>query len=849
MGDLAQALERIRVDVLVRRPAVPVALAFIPGIAVHELLWHRPLLWLAACAVTFLSAMAIAFWRRSLWRPLFFAPPIFFCGVVSAQFFHFSYPPEHVGSLATFAPTPTELELHVDTPPRIADSGAPFHPIPPRQLASATVTAVNMAGGWQPACGQLNLYIDQPHPRLAQGQKLRVTGLLERPLPALNPGQFDYAQHEAQQRVLASLIVKKSSDIEILTDASPSLLDRYRSAVADALANGFPPERHLDQATLAMLVLGQNSPDARSVRDDFTRTGTAYELAVSGLHVALVGMLILFFSRLFCLNPRLRTALTMLIVVLYAFAARPAPPVLRASFLCAAFASACLLKRRPDKLQLLALAAIADLVFRPLDLFTAGFQLSFINVLAFILFWPTIMAISHGSSYTDMRIALAFSHPSPARRIWMTIRHWLVASLAFNLIACLASAPLIAYHFGQVNPYTILFGPAMLPLVAASLFSGILKILLTLLLPGFATAWAAFAAMPTEWMRHTVALLVKIPGASFPTPPISASFVFGYYAVLSLPLLSNLFGRLARRLTLRPAMACLLVFLPLLVGATSHRPQREDFTLTLLSIGAGQTAVIDLPSGQVVLVDDGSATLVDPVQSCLNPFLRQEYCRGIAAIFLSHPDFDHVSGTLETEKNWHADTVYVNSAFIGESEKMPHARYLLEQLAGDHCPVHPLKRGDTLNLDDSTKLEVLWPPEGRSFATTNEAGLVLKITCCGRSILFPSDIQQFTEHDLLASAADLKSDVLIAPHHGSAEITTFAFIHAVDPICILSSNDRLLSNKQKAFDAIARAADKPLYRTSRCGAVSVHITPSGQIHVETFLPPEQWLPDAEKWKH
>ena len=80
----------------------------------------------------------------------------------------------------------------------------------------------------------------------------------------------------------------------------------------------------------------------------------------------------------------------------------------------------------------------------------------------------------------------------------------------------------------------------------------------------------------------------------------------------------------------------------------------------------------------------------------------------------------------------------------------------------------------------------------------------------------------------------LKSDVLIAPHHGSSEVTTPAFIRAVDPRIVLSSNDRTLTGKQRRFDPMV--AGRTLYRTHLCGAITLRIRANGDMKVETFLP-------------
>src|SRR6185503_1629380 len=115
-----------------------------------------------------------------------------------------------------------------------------------------------------------------------------------------------------------------------------------------------------------------------------------------------------------------------------------------------------------------------------------------------------------------------------------------------------------------------------------------------------------------------------------------------------------------------------------------------------------------------------------------------------------------------------------------------------------HTP-HLVTAGDREDLGGGATAEVIWPPAQCSFKP-NDAAIVLRLSFAGRTILFPADIQGAAESELLKHAENLHADVLIAPHHGSSELTTAAFVRAVDPKIIVSSDDRRLTSKQRAFE-------------------------------------------------
>src|SRR5205823_700395 len=128
-------------------------------------------------------------------------------------------------------------------------------------------------------------------------------------------------------------------------------------------------------------------------------------------------------------------------------------------------------------------------------------------------------------------------------------------------------------------------------------------------------------------------------------------------------------------------------------------------------------------------------------------------------------------------------------------------------------PPRVVRPGERIPLGRGAEIEILWPPATGSPLSSNDSAVVGRIHFGGRSILFTGDIQEVAEKELTKNPDLLKSDVLIAPHHGSSESTTPAFIRAVDAKIVLSSNDRTLTGKQRRFEPMV--ANRALYRTHK----------------------------------
>lgn len=830
---------RAFLQAMARRPVVPVALAFIGGILVERQLPVRPGWWITAGLLA--AAIAVVTRRVRALPSTLLLIAVACAGLTAAQWERYEFGWSDIAQFTTDGPRLAQLELRIISPPRLLADAGLARPLPPKQVAKGRVLRVRTVRGWESAEGDVNLTVDQPHPELAIGQVVVATGMLQRPMSPTNPGQTDWAEFYRQERVLALLNVPHADAVQIVRRDSAGPLEYARAKVRSLLADGFTADRKANHALLEALTLGDRDATVRDAQDDFARSGTAHLLAVSGLHVVLVGALALgLLGRVLGLHPRTATFGAVVVVLLYAAVVVPGTPALRATVLCLAYGVNRLARRRPDGLQLLGLCALGLLIWHPHDLLSVGFQLSFVTVAGIILAGRRVAEFLASCVEDEhARVARSFRPPTGWSAAGLACRGWLIDVTAMSLVAWAVSLPLVMIHFGMANLWAVATGLLALPLVVIGLAAGLLKVVLTLALPSAAGLWATCAVGPIALLRWTVHVLAAVPGAGLPAPPPSPWRVAAIYALLALPLLPWGWAFVRRWVRCSPAAGCAVALIPVFFGgpAVTQATDSDDVRVTLLSIGAGQVGVIELPGHRAVLVDDGSSSVPDPLRQCLAPYLRYRGVRRVEAIILSHPDFDHVSAAAETCEAFRPARVIVSPMFRGQAYVNTTAGVMLDELEKLHVPIEITSRGQQIALGDGAAIDVLWPPAGRRITSTNNAGLVLRLTARGRSVLFPADIQVPTERELLQTPDRLRSDVLVAPHHGSAEVSTADFLAAVHPLDVLSSNDRRLSKKQKDFDRVAEGV--PLYRTSRFGAVSVCIGKDGSLRIEAFVHPEK----------
>jgi hypothetical protein len=285
-----------------RRPAVIFGLLLATGIGFSNLFPCKPWLWLS-CAAAFLILATLVRW--SLLSAVVLGCATFLVALSAAQIEQFQFPSDTISNYTADGDEFARLELAIDQPPRLlSPPPAELRDLLPKQTAVAMVRGIDTIGGWRSASGKIFLTIEHPNPRLGPGQIVRVTGMLQRPMGPMNPGEFDFSAWCREQRILATFKVSHADGVEILQDNGPEPLTWLREKSRHLLATGFDADRAFDHSLLRAFVFGDSDPQLRDLEEKFVRTGTVHDLCISGLHVAIIGAMTLLICRLLRRSPR-----------------------------------------------------------------------------------------------------------------------------------------------------------------------------------------------------------------------------------------------------------------------------------------------------------------------------------------------------------------------------------------------------------------------------------------------------------------------------------------------------------------------------------------------------------------
>ena len=354
--------------------------------------------------------------------------------------------------------------------------------------------------------------------------------------------------------------------------------------------------------------------------------------------------------------------------LLYGIVALPHPPIVRSVLLCFVFGIGILLGRRRERLQLLALSVLAMLIYHPMDLYNAGLQLGFGTAFWLIVFarpFVQWMRRMRGDEPFD-----PFRKLTLKQRVTRRIDGGFYDLFSLAILAWVVSMPLVIFHFNQINPWAIVAGILLAPFVVLALIGGLAKILLTLLWPSMSGTWAIAAAAPVAMMRHVLAWLAMLPGSEYPTPAMPLWMLLGIYALFLLFLVPMRRPKLKFLVKLIPVGACIAaVALPRRHIESAILP--DEMRVTLLSLGAGQCAVVETPAGRTMMIDAGSSSMSDLLGKCIQPYLRATGHTSIDTLLLTHSDYDHISAAGGVAQVYDVREVLVGGRFREHARAAP----------------------------------------------------------------------------------------------------------------------------------------------------------------------------------
>jgi competence protein ComEC len=670
------------------------------------------------------------------------------------------YPPDDIGWFAPDEPRPVRLRGVLEKEPIVVppEPHSPLTSIPraQRTVAVLRVTALQQDDDWKAVSGNVRLTVadhwEGPH----VGDAVEVVGQLSVPPSPANPGEFDYAGFLRDQRIRAVLSVRKTSEaITLHTEGWRSSLWGWLAVIRGWGQRALSQERLGEQHVLAAaLLLGADAAMTRADKEKYARTAVIHALVVSGQHLAVLAVFLLFGFRLFGLRPRFAAVLVALFLLAYALLTGGEAPVLRSVVMVLVACGGLILRRSVLLPNSYALAWLTVMVLDPTDMFRLGCQLSFLAVA--ILYWGT-------SRWQEPKEVDPLDQlVEETRPLWQKIvrglGRWIALNYAVTLAIWLAVAPLASVRNHCISPIGLLIGPPVVWLTSIALIAGFL-LLFVLLACEFVSP--LFAGI-TRWSLAGCDGLVnwgdRLPGGSFTTGTIPEWWLWVFYVGLLVVLTHE---SLQRRWRWAVATCLLWLCIGLLTGAARSVP--DELRCTFLAVGHGGCAVLETPDGRTLLYDAGSLAGPEVAERQIAPFLWHRGIRRLDEVFLSHADLDHFNGLANLLERFSVGLVSCTPSFADKD--VAGVQHTLAELDRRAIPRRIVRAGDRLAAG-GVELDVLHPPAVGPDGNENTRSLVLRVRHAGHALLLTGDLEGAGMTRLLG-LPPMPVDVMMAPHHGS----------------------------------------------------------------------------------
>lgn len=664
------------------------------------------------------------------------------------------------------------------------------------------------------------------YPEYHYGDMLKVTGELGTP-PQFD--DFDYKGYLAQQGIYSTMNYPKVEVLDTDRGSKPlAWIYSLRNILSQNLSLALPEP----QASLAQgIFLGLRSNIPYSLREAFSRTGTAHLLAISGLHLSIIiGMFLSAGIWIFGRRYYIYIWLALLTIWLYALITGMNPPVVRGAIMGSIFLMAEYLGRQRSALTALAFAAAVMVGIEPQILWHTSFQLSFLAIAGLILLFP------YFQTWSRKGIAATVGTEGTTA----SLCNFVADSFAVTFTAILATWPMIAYNFNIVSfvglPATF-FALLALPgiIITAALVS------VTVL---FAPLLAQILGWVTWLFLSYLILIVQVfdalPFSSTELGSIHIWQVWCYYALLSLgivimnhrkqlsgflpPLASrmrqsaNKTSAIISKLPKKWLVSPLLIATILVWTAILNMPD-DKLHVSILDVGQGDAILIQTPNRQDILIDGGPSPQTIRLELGKKlPF----WDRTIDLVVLTQPQADHVTGLVEILQTYKIEQI-IEPGIAYNSAIYQQWLNTIEDKEIEYKLAHA---GQEIDLGDGIRIEVLHPPsplfQGSSDDVDNN-GVVLRLSWNRISFLFTADIREEAEWHLIAQRANLRSTVLKVAHHGSRTSTSPAFLAVADPeIAVISAgiNNRFgLPNTEVINRLTGQLGDDRVYLTPEHGTI------------------------------
>ena len=703
-------------------------------------------------------------------------------------------------------------------------------------------------------------YLASTEPEPNMGQRILVSGKLAGFPEATNPGEFNLKEY--YQILNISYKVQDAKILAGSNDYSKILENIYQFKCELGVVIDFLFQDESAGIMHAML-LGEKSALDADIKQLYQMGGIIHILAISGLHISILGMGIYNGMRK-CLVPIWMAApVCILFMTGYGVMTGMGISCLRAVYMFVIHVLAGVFGRTYDMLTTLSLIGIWILLQQPLYIMHSGFLLSFGAVVAIGLVVPWFQSLwkvqnnprrnIHKEKIQKEKNQKENGSKENIYKVSERINR-IRSNIIFGVGMMVFTLPILLYFYYSIPIYSFLLNLIVIPLMGVLMVDGLAAILISILLIFFqkvsiipALTYMVIPAKAIlnlfDWCCN---MTIRFPFGILNIGKPEAWQMVLYYSMLGV-LLYFYYQKKSIQipaLLQKTALLCAILVL-------CHK-NLTGLSVSFLDVGQGDGIVIVNENGNCYMMDGGSTSKNKVGQYQIIPFLKSRGIIRLEAVFLSHPDEDHVNGVVEMIEQTGKTGIKIGCLVLPDVSREQKDSGLLDlrQLAKEHgIPVRYIGSGDVI-WDKRLKIECLNPEsqsEGRESENSqrkdvqtqsgqnnqqsedmNEISEVLYLEYGEFSMLLTGDVTGTAEKEVIGKLSGKLSGkelltVLKVAHHGSKYSTPIELLELTKPkyaIISAGENNRYGHPHEETLERLEEVGCKVL-RTDERGFIEI----------------------------
>lgn len=669
------------------------------------------------------------------------------------------------------------------------------------------------------SCNRILVYSDSDVSSI--GQILVLDGTVELWESAVNEGNFDAKSFYEAQKTDFKIKDIQIRDVHGAKNGWREALWRLRLRLKEIYQSTMDSEAC---GIVTTMVLGDKDLLDSRVKQLYQVGGISHILAISGLHISVIGMTLYRFLRKRGLGYASAGILAGGIVCAYGTMVGMGTSVRRSVVMFLLLLAAQAIGRTYDTPSALGVAALLLLWDNPFLLWDAGFLFSFTAIIGVV--WVG-RSVRFGEDWSGKCLEKIFG-----------------AAAVY-----LATLPLAAWYYYEIPVYAVLLNLLVLPMMGVLLCLALMGGILGMWFQHLAEIILFPCGKLLELCNLLCQICAELPGAMLITGRPKMWRMLVYYTLLvGLTLLGH---RRARVLSMgkidtgerEDVRACAgwragtvaraLLAAVALLGVLCA-PARAEFELDVLDVGQGDACFLRTGQGYTIFVDGGSSNVGKVGEYRILPFLKYKGARRIDCWVVSHTDADHVSGLTELLEAGFDIRRLVFSEVAVRDEALAELLGCAERAGAE---VYYLNAGDRMHFGGA-EISVLFPEARDQPENKNASSLVFCYEEGDFSGIFTGDIGAAQEMELLErwEVGRLSADFYKAAHHGSKYSNSEAFLQAVEPAVSVISCARKNRYGHPSAEAVAHmeGAGSDVFYTMEAGQITL-TRKDGAILVRRYL--------------